>query len=129
MSILKLISNRNYGIYNKDIAKKYGIETAIILGELASEYDYFDIQNLLLNGEWFYSTTKNIENNTGLTYYQQTKALNVLIKLEIIEQKVMGIPAKRYFKFNEERLENALNLQYSKNLKTSIQKQSFSRKK
>lgn len=127
MNILKLISSRNYGVYNKSIARIYGVEIAIILGELASEYDYYESINKLEDGEWFYSTSENIEDNTSLTYYQQNKAINKLIELKIIEQKRAGIPAKRYFKFNEKKLEQfmeKIEIYFSKNSNTSFQKTS-----
>lgn len=127
MNILKLISSRDYGVYNKSIARIYGVEIAIVLGELASEYDYYESIKKLEDGEWFYSTSENIENNTSLTYYQQNKAINKLIELKIIEQKRAGIPAKRYFKFNKKELEQFMEkveIYFSKNSNTSFQKTS-----
>lgn len=125
-TILRLMSNRNYGTYNKSIARAYGIEVAIILGELAGEYDYYYEQGRI-DDDWFYSTSENIEYNTSLTYYQQTKAINKLIKLGVIEQKRAGIPAKRYFRFNTQKLEQVIkkiDKQFSKNLNSSFQKTS-----
>lgn len=125
-TILKLISNRNYGTYNKSMARAYGIEVAIMLGELAGEYDYYYELDKVDDG-WFYSTSENIEYNTSLTYYQQTKAINKLIELGVIEQKRAGIPAKRYFRFNTKKLEQVIKIidkYFSKNLNSSFQKTS-----
>lgn len=107
-TILSLVSSSNYVIYNKEIARKLGIETAIILGELASEYDYYLKHNELQDG-WFYSTTENIEKNTTLNYYYQKKAIDNLLKLGVLEQKLKGIPATRYFKFNVDNLSSLFN--------------------
>jgi hypothetical protein len=50
-----------------------GIDEAIILGELASEYEYWSRREELQDG-YFYSTIENIEENTTLTEYKQRKA-------------------------------------------------------
>ena len=39
--ILSLLAQDSYFIVNKDLAKVIGINEAIILGELASEYTYY----------------------------------------------------------------------------------------
>lgn len=40
--------------------RAFGIEEALLLGELASEYEYLKKQYAIEN-EWFYSTVENIE--------------------------------------------------------------------
>lgn len=119
-TILKLISSNCYGIYNKEIAKKLGLETAIILGELASEYDYYKKKNELDEEGWFYSTTENIEENTTLNYYYQKKAIDDLINKGILEQKLKGIPAKRYFRFNLENVKKIFEDNNSNDLNSSF---------
>ena len=42
-------------------------------------------------------------------------------QLKIVDVKVKGLPAKRYFKINEEQLIKLLNIKYSNNLKYSSQ--------
>lgn len=74
------------------------MESAILLGELCSEYNYWDKTNQLTDGEWFFSTRENIENNTGLSEYKQRIALNKLIEKKLISIKRMGVPCKVYYK-------------------------------
>lgn len=62
-------------VVNKDLMRAFGIEEAILLGKLASEYEYFKKQYAIEN-EWFYSTVENIEKNTTLSKYKQKKDKN-----------------------------------------------------
>jgi hypothetical protein len=62
-------------VVNKDLMRAFGIEEAILLGELASEYEYLKKQYAIEN-EWFYSTVENIEKNTTLSKYKQKKDKN-----------------------------------------------------
>lgn len=118
MGILQLLGTRNYIVVNKELIKIIGLEETIILGELASEYNYYLEKEELEDG-CFYSTIENIENNTGLNEYKQRKAINNLKDKKIIEVKIKGIPAKRYIKLNEEQVINILNNKFSNNLRTS----------
>lgn len=103
MNILSLLASDNYIVINRDLLKKYGINVALMLCELASEYNYFDQSGKLENG-MFYSTIGNINERTGLSKYQQSEALKVLDNIGIVKSVVKGIPAKRYFKIDVEEL-------------------------
>ena len=103
MNILSLLASDNYIVINRDLLKKYGINVALMLCELASEYNYFD-QNGKLEDGMFYSTIGNINERTGLSKYQQSEALKVLDNIGIVKSVVKGIPAKRYFKIDVEEL-------------------------
>lgn len=103
MNILSLLANDNYIVINRDLLKKYGINVALMLCELASEYNYFDQSGKLEDG-MFYSTIDNINERTGLSKYQQSEALKVLDKIGIVKSVVKGIPAKRFFKIDVEEL-------------------------
>jgi DNA-binding transcriptional regulator GbsR (MarR family) len=103
MNILSLLASDNYIVINRDLLKKYGINVALMLCELASEYNYFD-QNGKLEDGMFYSTIGNIHERTGLSKYQQSEALKVLDNIGIVKSVVKGIPAKRYFKIDVEEL-------------------------
>lgn len=121
MGVLQLIANRNYIILNKDLIKIIGLEEAILLGELASEYDYWEKQNTLEDG-YFYSTIENVQINTTLSDYQQRRVLKKLQELGLVDVQVRGIPAKRYIKISEEQVLKLFDIQFSKNLTSSSQK-------
>ena len=54
-------------------------------------------------------TESNIEKDTTLTSYQQRKCIKTLKKEGLIEVKRMGIPAKQFFKINEQLVVKFLN--------------------
>ena len=105
MNLVSLLASDNYIVVNKDLIKEYGINTALMLGELASEYNYYYKNNLLEN-DMFFSTIENIEDNTGLSRHQQKKTLDELKSMGIIDVIVKGLPAKRYIKLNIDILTN-----------------------
>lgn len=117
MNTLQLLASSNFIVLNKKVIKVLGLEEALLLGELSSEYDYWLKCDKLEDG-WFYSTVENIENNTTLNEYKQRKAVNKLIKMGVVEVEVKGLPAKRYFRLNEERVVELLDFQLT-NDKTS----------
>ena len=104
-------------ITNKILIKAVGTDAAILLGELCSEYNYWENRNELSDGEWFYSTRENIEENTGLTENKQRMALNKLIQLNLVETKKKGIPCKIYYKLNEDEIIECYSNTQKKSLK------------
>ena len=100
MEVIKLLASNNFITFNRDLAKLVGLEAAIMLGELASEQSYWMARDGLEDG-YFFSTLENIENKTTLSRKKQDKAIKMLKDKGIIQVKVRGCPAKRYFKINE----------------------------
>lgn len=121
MGVLQLIASRNFITLNKELIKLLGIDEAIMIGELASEYDYWEKQGKIENG-YFFSTAENVEENTTLSEYKQRKALNKLKALNLVSVEVKGMPAKRYIKIQEEELLKFLGIQFLKNYGTSSEK-------
>ena len=67
---------------------------------------------------WFFNTEANIQKDTTLTPYQQRNALKSLKNNQIIETMRKGIPAKQFFKINEEQVVKFLNNKSLTNLTT-----------
>lgn len=103
----QLLSSTAFLVLNKTLAKNIGLKETVILADLISKEEYF-ISNGMTDG-WFFNTEANIEKDTTLTPYQQRKAIKKLKELNIIETKRMGVPAKQYFKINEELVVKFLN--------------------
>ena len=101
MILSSLLSSSKYIIVNKDLIKVLGLHEAVILGELCSEYSYWESVNQLVQNEYFYSTRENIEKNTGINAHFQRVAMKNLEEKNIIISKRMGIPCKKYYKINE----------------------------
>jgi hypothetical protein len=100
--LLTQFASNNYGLYNKTLAKKIGLHESIFLGEIISEYDYWNRMHSLTDDGYFYSTVENVMESTTLSDYQQRSIIKHLVELKILNVKVAGMPAKRYFRINEE---------------------------
>lgn len=103
MSILSLIASNNFIAVNKGLIKAFGLHGAVLLGELAGRAASFESED-----GFFYATIESIQENTSLSRYQQDLELAKLEKVGAIESKVAGMPARRYFRINEERILQAL---------------------
>ena len=114
-----LLSSSAFLVLNKELARQVGLKEAVLLADLISKEEYF-IANGMTDG-WFFNTEANIEKDTTLTPYQQRKCLKTLKKAELIEVKRKGIPAKQYFKINEQLVVKLLNNLSATNF-TSINK-------
>ena len=106
--LLSQFASNNYGLYNKTLAKKIGLHESIFLGEIIAEYDYWVKRGCLTEDGYFYSTVENVMEATTLSDYQQRSIIKHLSELKIIDMKISGMPAKRYFKIDEEQFYTVL---------------------
>lgn len=104
-NLLKIISNENYIIVNRDLIKEIGLDETILLSELCSEQSYWESKNKLGKDGFFYSTIDNIENNIGFKKKKQLTLLKKLKSRNLIEVKYHDMPKKRYIKVNVLQLE------------------------
>ena len=102
-----LLSSTAFLVLNKELARQIGLKESVLLADLISKEEYF-IANGMTDG-WFFNTEANIEKDTTLTAYQQRKCIKSLKKIGIIETKRKGVPARQYFKINEELVIKFLN--------------------
>jgi hypothetical protein len=114
-----LLSSTAFIVLNKELARSVGLKEAVLLADLISKEEYFISQGM--TDGWFFNTEANIEADTTLSPYQQRKCIQILKKEGLIEVKRMGIPAKQYFKINEQQVIKFLNNLSATNL-TSINK-------
>lgn len=96
---LDFLDSGNYIAANRSLIRAFGLNVAVIIGELASEARYWKREGKLEDG-WFFSTVENIEKATGLNSYYQRDAIKQLQGLGFIETKYKGLPRKRYFRIN-----------------------------
>lgn len=104
MAFLQLFGNDAFISVNKHLAKTIGLVEACLFGELISKYKYYKTQGQLIDDKWFYITIESIEENIGLTRDRQDPAIKKLVKIGLIEKKVMGLPGKRHFAINVQKL-------------------------
>lgn len=72
-----------------------GVTGALLLSQLVYWQNRMD-------GQWFYKTQADLEEETGLTRYEQEGARKKLVALGVLEEQKKGIPAKLYFRVNEQ---------------------------
>lgn len=124
LGLVNILSSNAYLIVNKTLCKKLGLTCAVIIGELYAQYSYWEKQDKLTDDGYFYCTRDNLQENTSLSPYEQRKAINKLIEEGILNTKLMGIPAITYYKINEEKLLEILEIKVSKNLTPRCEKTS-----
>ena len=84
----------------RPLIREYGLQAAVMLAEIYSEYTYWRNRHELGKGGWFYSTVENAYRNTGLSKHQQLVACKMLADSGIINIRYCGMPKKIYFKLN-----------------------------
>lgn len=97
-AIFELLNPDNTMSINRQLAHAVGLPEAVVYGALLSKYAYYEQHGLLSDGDWFYSTAEDLEESTALTSRQQRRCIDKLIKLGLIQCKVQGMPARRYFR-------------------------------
>ena len=107
MGLVSMIASNSYIVVNKQLAKAFGLEEAVMLGELASEMEYWQQRGELKDG-YFYSTIENVKDSTTLSDKRQRSALTALKDAGIVDVKLAGLPAKRYIRINEKQLAQIL---------------------
>lgn len=103
-SIKQLLMASNFYILNKHLVKTLGIETAFFLTALVEADEILADKN-----GWFYQTIPQIEKMTGLTKHKQTNCINELLILGILLQENKGMPMKKYFKLDYEKIAKLLS--------------------
>jgi hypothetical protein len=114
MLIKQLFSQNAHWQINKDFARVYGLEAAILISDLVDKWIYFECN------EWFFNTSENIERDTTLSYHKQKEALKILVSNGFIETSLQGIPAKLHFKIIESKILNFFNTGFKKTTKQDV---------
>lgn len=104
MGILQLLARENFIAYSKPLAKKIGIDEAIVFGELCS------MCNLYGDAE-FFCEQQRICDDTCLTEYRLRNALKNLSECGLISIVKKGLPAKNYYTLYEETFLELLDCQ------------------
>jgi hypothetical protein len=113
---LFLLNGDEFRLYNISVARFLGdIHAAIIFTELVSSRKHYSNENKLYEDEkngdgWFFRTQEKIEERTCLTRKNQDHAIKILLDKGWIDKIVVGLPAKRYFKINDDKVLEGLNL-------------------
>lgn len=115
------IIGTNFIITNRDLINKFGVNSAVMLGELYGRMNYFRERKELKFG-YFFATKESIEKSTKLSPYKQRKSTEILQRAGIINAKLIDIPPKTYYKINEENLLKVLKNSVVENLNIWVSK-------
>ena len=106
---LLLFSGEDYLRVSKGLVRTLGVECAFMFAELVDEYLYYYKQKydiLEQNNGWFYSTADNIKERTSWSPDKQEKIIKILIEKNLIQKKLAGVPARRFFYINSKEAQN-----------------------
>ena len=103
-SIKNLLGQNSFFIVNKKLCKELSFEAALLLSIITDATIVFD-------SEWVYQTMPMVEEvSCGvLTRKKQERAIKLLIQEGILSQKNIGLPMKRHFKINADKLIDVLD--------------------
>lgn len=116
MNVLQLVANKSFITVNRIIAKSFGLDAAVLLGELASTQVYWEDQGGLDEDGMFYETCEQITKNTTLSKHQQAKAAKALEDAGVLRTKKKGLPPMKYYVIDADKLWGVLNQRQLKNL-------------
>ena len=104
MDAIDFLASDNYIIVNRSLMMAIGVNEALVLGELASEYRYWREAGKLKDGDWFFSTDKNLMSRFPFSRPTIQRIISNLKASGVIETKLMGVPAKRFFRIVPEKI-------------------------
>lgn len=122
-SELNALFSTNFISVSRPMIRIFGIEAALMLCELYSEYRYYESKKRLEPDGYFYSTVENIEHNVGLSKGQQLRAIEQLSKYGIIKKAVRGMPGTRHFQFQYaaiNKLKKDMEIELRKDKKSTV---------
>ena len=117
---LSFLNQNNFQTYNRSVAKHCkSVNASIMLSELVNRQDMHANNNELASHEkygegWFYYTADKAEERTCLSRKEQDTGIKILKKLDLIESVVFGMPGKRYFRLNIDKILEVFGLSKSK---------------
>lgn len=107
---LYFLNHKNFGIYSRPLAKALdSLLASVLLSELVEKrHDLMEDNKLYTDqstGEgWFYYTKEDMEEKTTLSRKEQDSAIKILKDHELIETAIFGLPGKRHFRLNDEKI-------------------------
>ncbi len=97
-SFFQILNPDNTMSFNRYIAHAIGITETIIYFSLISKMMYHMKNNRLDSDGFFYATVGDIQESTTVKKEKQIAAIKRLVEIGLIETKIAGIPARKYFR-------------------------------
>lgn len=108
MDILDMLCTEGYFMTNKNLIKNLGPMEALVIGYLASVHRYVKQNDMFEEGEYFYVTIDKMKEDLNISKNYQNSILTKLEEIGLLSKKLIGLPAKRYFRINPNILEQLL---------------------
>lgn len=83
---------------NRLLAHAIGIDETITFSTLITKCTYYKVNDMLEEDDWFYVTVLDLQESTTYNEHSQRKIIKHLVDKGLIEYKIKGMPAKRYFR-------------------------------
>lgn len=101
-NIKKVIGNQSHWTLNKELVRKIGLAETLVLQHL------IDLNENLFENE-FYQQIDRISDELSLGEWKVKECLKILRDLGCIDVVKKGLPAKNYYKINENRIFEVIN--------------------
>lgn len=108
MDILDMLCTEGYFMTNRNLIKNLGPMEALVIGYIASVHRYVKQNNMFEEDEYFYLTVNKMEEDLNIGKKAQNTILTKLEDIGLLSKKLIGLPAKRYFRINPNVLEQLL---------------------
>lgn len=107
--IQNILSINSFWVINKKLTIELGFEASLMLSDLISKHAYFTEREMIDEEGGFYNSRENIEQDTGLTSYQQRNTCNILIRRGLLKILRKDNPARNYYYINYENINKILS--------------------
>ena len=108
LQVKAFMGNRHYRRIHVDIARQIGILEAYLLEDLVDMQDYYESKNKLIHikdfGDCFYYDHNTCDERMALGEKQMLRVIKSLVDQGLIDYQLVGIPPKRFFRINFERI-------------------------
>lgn len=99
--LTSLLNHRNWMPLHRVLIKAYGLEAAAILSDICARHDHAEIKGDITEAGFFVYPVAEMADNIGLSKDRQAAPLARLADAGLIEQRLVGAPAKRHFRLAE----------------------------
>ena len=94
-----ILTSESFWTLSKPLVYSLGLETAFLL------INFTEAEAILSDDEgWFYQTQPTVESLTTLSRHKQDQCIKQLVDAGILEQENRGMPMKRYFRIDYNRV-------------------------
>jgi len=107
--VMNIQLSNGYLLAGHNLIRFFDIDTTIFLNDLINKYDYYYINNGLIN-DTFSASVDDIKFNTGLSKYKQKTIIEELEAYNLINIVVNNQGKARVFKLNKENISNFIRL-------------------